>query len=117
MAVLDSRSVGEQAKFHPECASAVELSQRLSGLLEDAQRSLSDLPNTGVAVSPRVLWLERHLAHLVSQLQALLLDIEAGCSLSDLGFFGEEGEERIGDLAIEISSLKGMIQTARMIER
>lgn len=95
----------------------MELSQCLSGMLEDAQRALSDLPKGAVASSPRVRWLERHLAHLVNQLQSLILDIEAGCSLSDLGFSGEEGEERIGDLAVEISSLKGMIQTARMIER
>lgn len=95
----------------------MELSQCLSGLLEDAQKALSDLPGAGVAASPRVRWLERHLAHLISQLQSLMLDLEAGCSPLDLGFWGEEGEERMGDLAVEISSLKGMIQTARMIER
>ena len=94
----------------------MDLPQRLCGLLEDAQAALKGLPRAGVADSPRTLWLERQLAYLVSQLQALI-DIEAGCSLSDLGFFGQEGEERIGDLALEISTLRGMIQTARMIER
>jgi hypothetical protein len=95
----------------------MDLPQCLGVLLKDAQAALKGLPGTGMPVGPRLRWLERQLAYLVSQLQALQIDIEAGCSLSDLGFFGEEGEERMGDLAVEISTLRGMIQTARMIER
>ena len=95
----------------------MDLPQRLCGLLEDAQAALTGLPRVGVADSSRTLWLERQLVYLVSQLQSLVADIEAGCSLSDIGFFGQEGEERVGDLVLEISTLRGMIQTARMIER
>ena len=97
----------------------MDFPQCLNVLLGDAQAAQKILPRAGVGVgdSPRTLWLDRQLAHLVSQLQALLIDIEAGFSLSDLGFSGQEGEERIGDLATEISTLKGMLQTARMMER
>ena len=95
----------------------MDLQNALTLLLVDAQEILNVLPCSEKTCNFRLIWLERQLSHLVNQLQSLQVDIDAGCSLSDLGYFGEEGEERIGDLTLEISGLKGLIQTARMIER
>ena len=93
------------------------LVESLADLLGDAQKALSDLPTAGMTDISRVAWLERHLIQLVHELQSLLLDLQDGFSGAELGFDGDEAIERIGDLAVEISSLKSMIQVAKMLGR
>lgn len=67
--------------------------------------------------NPRLGWLERQLANVVAQLQAIVSDIESGSSISDLGFSGNEDfQEMIDDLGNEIAKLKGMIQTLKKVE-
>lgn len=85
--------------------------------LEQAQSVLGELPG-GKGANPQLLWLERQLANIISQLLALAADIEAGCSISDFGFFTDnEFQEMMDDLGAEIANLKGMIQTLKMIGR
>lgn len=67
--------------------------------------------------NPRLGWLERQLANVVAQLQAIVSDIESGSSISDLGFSGNKDfQEMIDDLGNEIAKLKGMIQTLKKVE-
>lgn len=67
--------------------------------------------------NPRLEWLERQLANVVAELQAIFSDIESGSSISDLGFSGDEDfQEMIDDLGNEIAKLKSMIQTLKKVE-
>jgi hypothetical protein len=93
-------------------------SKILNELLKDAQSSLNGLPADGLSDQERLRWLERQLQGLVSHLKALLADIEAGCTLQNLGFGGEaDFSDMVADLGIEIANLKGLIQTAKMLAR
>lgn len=69
--------------------------------------------------SERIEWLERQLQHMISELLALQADIESGWSFdASGGISGEcEFEEIMDDYKRSISSLKGMIQSAKMISR
>lgn len=83
--------------------------------LHSAVAVLNELP--ALDNNPRILHLGRLLRNVVSSLQALLADIEAGCSWSEMGFFGEgEVSEMVDDFNVEISSLKSLIQNAKMLE-
>lgn len=67
--------------------------------------------------NPRLGWLERQLANVVAELQAIFSDIESGSSISDLGFSGDEDfQEMIDDLGNEIAKLKSMIQALKKVE-
>ena len=66
--------------------------------------------------NPRILHLQRLLRNVVANLQALMIDIEAGRSWSDLGFQNSSDLAEILDgFELEISSLKSMIQNARAV--
>lgn len=83
--------------------------------LEQAQSVLSELPD-GMGPDPQLLWLERQLANIVSQLLAIAADIEAGCSVSEMGLgSNDEFQEMMEDLGTEIANLKGMIRTLKML--
>lgn len=93
----------------------MELSTSLAERLKKAQEALTDLPGSP---DPRLLWLERQLVNLVAQLQAMLTDIEAGVSISAMGFSGEEEfQEMLADLDIDIANLKGLIRTMKSVSR
>ena len=84
--------------------------------LHSAQGALGDLSLADA--SPRVMHLERLLRNVMANLQAMMADIEAGCSWSDMGFFGDADlTDALESFDVEISSLKSLIQTAKMLER
>ena len=95
----------------------MSLSKSVSDCLDMATAALQDLPGVDVAVmDENVLWLTRQLANVVAELQAYLVDIEAGCSTSDFGFFNDdEFLEMLEDLSIEIGKLKSMIRVAKSL--
>lgn len=93
------------------------MSMCLTETLGQAQTAVDELP-VGDVKGARVLWLERQLAHIVGQLQAMLVDLESGLSVADLGFFGDqEFQNMVDDLGSQIANLRGMIQAAREIGR
>ena len=83
--------------------------------LEQAQSVSGELSGSKGA-NPRLLWLERQLANIISQLLALVADIEAGWSISDMGLFtDDEFREMMEDLGVEIANLRGMIRALKML--
>ncbi len=59
----------------------------------------------------RLQWLETQLASVVLELQNLLVDMETGMSIKDMGFSGgDEFAELIDGFQAEIASLKGQIR-------
>lgn len=81
-----------------------------------ASAVLDELPMS--EASARVLMLERLLRNVIANLQAMLADIEAGCSWAEMGIFGDnEISDILEGFETEISSLKSLIQTAKMLER
>lgn len=66
----------------------------------------------------RLIWMEKQLNHIISQLHAMLLDIESGLSIFDIGFESEQDfEEMMNDIEAQIGTLKGQIQTLREVGR
>lgn len=66
----------------------------------------------------RLEWLEQQLAGIMLELQLLLLDMESGLSIQNLGFFGEDDfMEMIEDMTISIQSLKGQIRSLKEVGR
>lgn len=88
-------------------------------LLNSAKGTASDLPSmqsVGEGADPhRMQWLTRQMASIVAQLEAMLADIEAGCSVTDLGFYAmEEFEEMVEAARMEIASLQRMIKSLEL---
>lgn len=82
--------------------------------LDQAQSVLDALPSKGE--DPQLCWLERQLMNIISQLMAITADLEAGCSIVEMGLYTDvEFEEMIDDLGREITNLKGIIQTVKML--
>lgn len=91
----------------------MDVSSGLAERLKEAEEALDELPD-GEVKSERLRWLERQLANVVAQLQAIMADIDSGLSISDLGFFGdEEFEEILDDMGAQIANLRCMIQQAK----
>lgn len=86
--------------------------------LEERLQSASELLG-GVSVAednPRVLHLERLLRNVVANLKAMLADIEAGCTWSQMGLFGDSNlSDVLESFDVEINSLKSLIQTAKIL--
>lgn len=99
----------------------MDLSTCVTERLESAQEVFKELPEGLGQPNPfagRLVWLERQLANLIAQLQAMQADIEAGCSILEMGYLSEdEFQEMLDDLGIEIANLKGMVRTLKMLER
>lgn len=95
----------------------MDISTCISEHLKEAQEAMGDVPNTNAA-NPNLQWLERQLANIVAELQAMLADIEAGWPISNAGFFcNDEFQEVIDDLASEIANLKSMIRSLKDVGR
>lgn len=71
--------------------------------------------------SERVAFLERQLQHVIAELRALESDIESGLCFGVSGSggisFGCEFEEIMECHKASISNLRGMIQSAKILER
>ena len=95
----------------------MDVSMCLTETLGQAQTAMDEV-TAGDVRGERLQWLERQLAHIVGQLQALLMDLDAGLSVADLGFFDdEECQEMVADFGRQIANLRGMIQVARQLGR
>lgn len=79
------------------------------GLTEVAEAKSTDL---------RVLWLEGQLRNIELQIMHMLVDLESGFSIEDLGL-GSEADfmEAMDELAAEINQLRSLIQVCRSIGR
>lgn len=63
-------------------------------------------------------WLERQLTNISDELQAMILDIESGLTIIDIGFFsGGDFEDRMADIQIQISNLKDRIRVLKEVTR
>lgn len=92
--------------------------QRLSECLNSAQTVLNGAQKDGGKDNAPLRWAERQLASIVAQLQAMLLDLEAGLSFADMGFsFDADLVEMIEDMELQVLSLKGRIQSMRAMGR
>lgn len=79
------------------------------GISEVAESKSTDL---------RVLWLEGQLRNIELQIMHMLVDLESGFSIEDLGL-GSEADfmEAMDELAAEINQLRSLIQVCRSIGR
>lgn len=76
--------------------------------LESDIQQASDSPQ----VQQQLAWIERQLSGLVGKLQAMLLDLDSGLSIAEMGFFdSEELQDFLQDLATQIAQLKSIAQT------
>lgn len=90
----------------------------LADWLKDAQDALGEIAEGVGKGDPRLPWLEKQLASVVAQLIGIMTDIEAGMSVTDLGFSGnDEFEEMLEGLEVEIVKLKGLIRTLKEVGR
>ena len=66
----------------------------------------------------RLHWLERQMANLVLQLQGMMVDLESGLSLSDIGY-GSESEfvDMLEEVTATIQNLKSQILALRQVGR
>lgn len=90
----------------------------LEGALLETRSVAKELPTgleQGSKEQASVIWLATQLSNVEASLQAMLNDIEAGCSLTEMGFFGTEFEEMVDDMIVQIASLKGLIRTMKSI--
>ncbi len=91
---------------------------QLEAVLSEAQAAIKELPTgveQGTEVYAQVVWLATQLGNVEASLQALLADIEAGCSFTEMGYFGNEFEEMLEDMTVQISHLKSLIRTMKSI--
>lgn len=89
----------------------------LERCLDAANDVLKDTAGAG-QYNVRLRWLERQMASLVAHLQGLILDMESGLSLKDMGFSGNEDfEEMVQDVEVTIRSLKSQILTLKQVGR
>lgn len=93
------------------------LSDTLQACLAEASTGLEKCRSSSSADRAHVQWLERQLAHLISQLQALLVDVETGNGLGTGVFSEAETLEMLEDSMTEIRNLKSLIQTLRAMCR
>ncbi|WP_304350778.1 hypothetical protein [Comamonas testosteroni] len=62
-------------------------------------------------VQQRIEWIERQLATLVSKLQGMQADLNAGLSIEEMGFTDpEELQDFLQDLTSQIAQLKSLAQ-------
>lgn len=88
-------------------------------VLDDAQRAMANVSDTAHgATNEHIEWLYRQLANLIKCLRAYISDIDDGIELSEMGFFNDvEFLDMIEDISVQIANIKGLIQTAKLLER
>lgn len=92
----------------------VECLGQCIGLAKEVERGASVVGDH----NDRLHWLERQIANLVLQLQGMMVDLESGLSLSDIGY-GSESEfaEMLEEVTATIQSLKSQILALRQVGR
>lgn len=100
----------------------MEILERLEAVLADVQCARKEIPSTGVEAvhaprQERVNWIIAQLKSLEASIQALIADVEAGCSLAEMGFFGDELEVMLDDVSTQIAHLKGQLRAMKAIEQ
>lgn len=89
--------------------------------LDKAQEALNSTTSQAILppiVAQRMRWLEAQLKNIIVYLQALLADAESGLSISSgQGMSDGDVQDMLGQIAADISNLKSMIQTQRMLAR
>lgn len=86
-----------------------------------AQDALHELPALSVGdaeVRQRLLWIEHQLNQLIGSLQAISADLEAGCSVTEMGYLNQDELVDILEvMASQIANLKAMTRMLKLIER
>jgi len=96
----------------------MELGIQLQRRIEEAERSVEDIAKILDMPNERAGWLEQQLRHILSQLVALSVDLDAGVTVLELGFnSADDLIELLNDLATEIESLRCMIRAESQIQR
>lgn len=96
-------------------SSPVELLEECLNMATSVNSGLDGAININ---DEKLHWLERQLANIMVQLQAMLMDIESGLTTQDIGFFGENDfEDMVEDMKVSISQLREQIQTIRSRSR
>lgn len=94
----------------------MDFSKRLNDCLDaagSASREVDIIPkNDNIEEANRLHWLQTQLANVMNELAAMLADIESGLSIQSMGFSVDgDIEELVEGFEIEITSLKGQIQS------
>lgn len=87
----------------------MDFSKRLSDCLDLAGISLSDISTKGLNDDEgRIHWLQMQLSNVISELSALLADLESGFS------FDSDVNELVEGFELEITSLRAQIKSLLM---
>jgi hypothetical protein len=94
----------------------MDFSKRLNDCLDaagSASREVDIIPKTdNINDGERLHWLQTQLTNVMTELAAMIADIESGLSIQSMGFSVDgDLEELVEGFEIEISSLKGQIQS------
>ncbi|MES2877497.1 MAG: hypothetical protein V4713_03675 [Pseudomonadota bacterium] len=95
----------------------MEISEALGDCLKSAQTFALDLQGQHkTSQKPetlqRIEWMQRQIANLVGRLKAIADDVEAGFTLGEMGFGGDEDfAELLEDVGKQIKDMRGMLQS------
>ena len=89
----------------------------VSECLYEAHKTLESLHRSPNSNQSQIAWLERQLSHLISQLQAMLHDIESGVPLAAGVWEQLDLVEMLEDSMAEIRNLNSLIQSLKAIGR
>ena len=92
-------------------------SEVLNARLGDIRNVFKEIEDAK-ATNDRLRWLEGQLRNIELQLVHMLIQLESGCLIEELGL-GMENQfmDTMNELATEISQLKSLIQVYRSCER
>ncbi|MEM8519532.1 hypothetical protein [Janthinobacterium sp. CAN_S7] len=89
----------------------------IEDVLNTAREALDGLGEGNVR-NERLHWLERQLANVLTQLGGMMMDLESGLSVADMGYFGdEEFQGEIDDFGRQIANLRSMIRIELAVGR
>lgn len=95
----------------------MEAAANLEAVLESLQAIRGEMPVSAVTreSGARLDWVKAQLKDLEASMKALLADVESGCSMTEMGFFGGEFDDMLADIRLQIDNLKTLVRSIKAI--
>lgn len=95
-----------------------DASEALLARLGDVQSVFIKAGETTINCNERLRWLRAQLRNIQLQLEHMLLQLESGCDIGEMGL-GTKSDfiHMMDELAVEISQLSNLIQVCHSVER
>ena len=81
--------------------------EAIAGCIKDAREIISGVQKLKLVLpgerSTQMLWIQGQISQLLTRLKALQVDLDAGCSVTDLGFVDSD------DLEVHLQSVHGQL--------